>query len=74
MPPQANEDVVLDNKQGRYLIPRETQIHINIFGMQRDPAIWPKPDAFRPERFLDEEEKEEQRHPNAWLAFGECLA
>ncbi|GAB4819482.1 hypothetical protein N2152v2_006528 [Parachlorella kessleri] len=65
----ANEDVVLENKQGRYLIPRETQIHINIFGMQRDPAIWPKPDAFRPERFLDEEEKE-QRHPNAWLAFG----
>ncbi|XP_045203534.1 cytochrome P450 2U1-like [Mercenaria mercenaria] len=39
-----------------YKIPKEATILPNIFSVHFDPDIFPEPDAFRPERFLDEAE------------------
>ncbi|KAJ6338068.1 hypothetical protein OIU76_007697 [Salix suchowensis] len=36
-----------------FRVPKNAQILINIWAMGRDPAIWPDPDSFKPERFLE---------------------
>ncbi|XP_032662746.1 probable cytochrome P450 6a13 isoform X2 [Odontomachus brunneus] len=51
------------------LIPEGTMITIPVFGVQRDPSIYPDPDKFDPERF--NEDQVAARHPYAYLAFGE---
>ncbi|RPD67493.1 cytochrome P450 [Lentinus tigrinus ALCF2SS1-7] len=38
-----------------YLIPKGTMVIPNVWGMNHDPEIFPDPEAFRPERFLDDE-------------------
>ncbi|KAF8006604.1 hypothetical protein BT93_K0799 [Corymbia citriodora subsp. variegata] len=38
-------------------VPKGTRVLINIWKLQRDPRVWPEPDAFRPERFLEEHEE-----------------
>ncbi|KAI0339656.1 cytochrome P450 [Trametopsis cervina] len=37
-----------------YLIPKGSIVLPNVWGIQRDPAVYGDADAFRPERFLDE--------------------
>ncbi|KAK4390547.1 cytochrome [Sesamum angolense] len=39
----------------KYVIPKNALILINIWATGRDPSIWPNPDSFEPERFLDTE-------------------
>ncbi|KYN42447.1 Cytochrome P450 6A1, partial [Trachymyrmex septentrionalis] len=34
-----------------YLVPTGTLIHINIYGVHRDPNFWPNPETFDPDRF-----------------------
>ncbi|KAL6421554.1 hypothetical protein ACFW04_014294 [Cataglyphis niger] len=46
-----------------------TLITIPVFGLHRDPAIYPHPDKFDPERF--NADKIAARHPYAYLPFGE---
>ncbi|XP_011069681.1 ferruginol synthase-like [Sesamum indicum] len=38
-----------------YVIPKNSVILINIWAIGRDPRIWPNPDSFEPERFLNRE-------------------
>lgn len=44
----ATEDTVLAG----YTIPREANVEIYTAWMTQDPAVWPNPEEFRPERFL----------------------
>lgn len=49
------------------------QVHIDIYGLHHDPALWDEPERFRPERFLSKAEAA-GRHPNAFMPFGQsCL-
>lgn len=36
-----------------YEIPAKTKVLINTWAISRDPAYWPEPDSFKPERFLN---------------------
>jgi len=38
---------------GRFVIPKDTQVIVNMWAIGRDPAIWNEPSKFVPERFLD---------------------
>ncbi|KAL0438825.1 UNVERIFIED_CONTAM: cytochrome [Sesamum latifolium] len=44
-----------DIKIKKYVIPKNALILINIWATGRDPSIWPNPDSFKPERFLNTE-------------------
>ncbi|XP_020281207.1 probable cytochrome P450 6a14 [Pseudomyrmex gracilis] len=50
-------------------IPEGTLLTISVLGIQRDPAIYPNPDKFDPERF--DANQIAARHPYAYLPFGE---
>ncbi|KZC09959.1 putative cytochrome P450 6a20 [Dufourea novaeangliae] len=50
-------------------VPLGTPIVIPVFGLHRDPSIYPDPDKFDPERFSEENIK--ARHPYVYLPFGE---
>lgn len=38
---------------GGFLIPKDTQVMVNIWAIGRDPAVWNEPCKFVPERFLE---------------------
>jgi len=38
---------------GGYLIPKDTQVIVNVWAIGRDTAIWNEPSKFIPERFID---------------------
>nr|WJZ49104.1 cytochrome P450 [Isodon lophanthoides var. gerardianus] len=42
-----------DQEVNGYMIPEGAQILFNVWAMGRDPALWPNPDSFEPERFLE---------------------
>ncbi|XP_050451715.1 cytochrome P450 4C1-like [Cataglyphis hispanica] len=57
------EDVKLQS----YVVPAGTAIHLNIYGVHRDPNFWPNPEVFDPDRFLPE--RILNRHPYCYLPF-----
>ncbi|XP_071570996.1 cytochrome P450 4C1-like isoform X2 [Temnothorax nylanderi] len=59
----ATEDVKLQS----YLVPAGTFLHLNIYGVHRDPNFWSNPEVFDPDRFLPE--KFRNRHPYSYLPF-----
>ncbi|XP_071571005.1 cytochrome P450 4C1-like isoform X2 [Temnothorax nylanderi] len=59
----AAEDVKLQS----YLVPAGTFLHLNIYGVHRDPNFWSNPEVFDPDRFLPE--KIRNRHPYSYLPF-----
>nr|UXG91337.1 putative miltiradiene/abietatriene hydroxylase [Callicarpa americana] len=36
-----------------YIIPKDTRVLINAWAIHREPSLWPNPNSFEPERFLD---------------------
>eukprot|EP00257_Ricinus_communis_P027386 XP_025014800.1 cytochrome P450 76A1 isoform X2 [Ricinus communis] len=36
-----------------YLIPKDTQVFVNVWAIGRDPESWQDPNSFKPERFLE---------------------
>jgi len=59
--------ILEDAKLKSYLIPAGTQVHLNIYGVHRDPNFWPNPEVFDPDRFLPENIR--NRHPYSYLPF-----
>lgn len=49
-------------------IPRGVMVLPYIYGLHRDPDLWPDPEVFDPDRFEDEAVK--RRHPSAHIPFG----
>ena len=43
-------------------------LSIPVYVIHHDPSLWPEPETFRPERFLNEEESSIK--PCSWLPFG----
>ena len=44
---------IADHSIQGYTIPKDTDIHINLWGLHHDPDFWTDPENFRPGRFLD---------------------
>ncbi len=65
LPHRANANV----KVGGYDVPKETSVHVNVWAIARDPAVWKNPLEFRPERFL-EEDVDMKGHDFRLLPFG----
>lgn len=42
-----------DTEINGYIVPRNSQILVNIWAIGRDSSIWSNPESFEPERFLD---------------------
>ena len=59
------EDTVI---AGRWLVPKDVQLMVLLPALHRDPAAWPDPDRFDPDRFLRANER--TRPPHAYKAFG----
>jgi cytochrome P450 len=49
-------------------LPEGARMILHIYGLHHNPAYWPNPHVFDPERFSTEAKKE--RHPYAYLPFG----
>lgn len=45
---------------GGCYVPEKTYLMVNDYAVMRDPDYWVDPDEFKPERFLEEEERKEQ--------------
>ncbi|KAJ9694292.1 hypothetical protein PVL29_010004 [Vitis rotundifolia] len=65
LPHRANANV----KIGGYDIPKGSNVHVNVWAVARDPAVWRDPEEFRPERFL-EEDVDMKGHDFRLLPFG----
>ncbi|KAI9093574.1 hypothetical protein K1719_027023 [Acacia pycnantha] len=65
LPHRANANV----KIGGYDIPKGSNVHVNVWAVARDPAVWKDPSEFRPERFL-EEDVDMKGHDFRLLPFG----
>ncbi|XP_076165087.1 putative cytochrome P450 6a14 [Ptiloglossa arizonensis] len=50
-------------------IPKNQEIFLPVYAIQHDPDIYPEPDVFDPERFIDERNK--HRHAMHFLPFGD---
>ncbi|OMO53909.1 Cytochrome P450 [Corchorus capsularis] len=65
LPHKANANV----KIGGYDIPKGSNVHVNVWAVANDPAVWKDPEVFRPERFL-EEDVDMKGHDYRLLPFG----
>lgn len=65
LPHKATQNV----KIGGYDIPKGSNVHVNVWAVARDPAVWKDPETFRPERFI-EEDVDIKGHDYRLLPFG----
>ncbi len=57
-----------DDEIGGFHVPAGSSVMVLISMIHRDPAIWPNPEGFDPERFMPENRKSRPRH--AFMPFG----
>ena len=65
LPHRANTNVKING----YDIPKGSTVHVNIWGLRRDPMVWKDPEEFRSERFM-EEDVDMKGHDYRLLPFG----
>ncbi|XP_048068668.1 cytochrome P450 11B1, mitochondrial-like isoform X1 [Ursus arctos] len=67
---QVGSDVVLQN----YHIPAGTLVKVHIYSLGRDPSVFPRPERYHPQRWLDNRSSG-TRSPNLAFGFGlrQCL-
>ena len=65
LPHRASVNVTI----GGYDIPKGSIVHVNVWVVARDPAVWKDPEEFRPERFI-EEDVDMKGHDYRLLPFG----
>ncbi|XP_017012809.2 cytochrome P450 6A1 [Drosophila takahashii] len=67
----ASEDYEIPSRDGGdpVVLEKGTTVHIPVLAIHYDPAIYPEPYEFRPERFAPA--ACQQRHPTAFLGFGD---
>ncbi|CAL4980592.1 unnamed protein product [Urochloa decumbens] len=53
LPHEAKDTTQIQD--GRYTVPLGTRIVVNVWAIGRDGEVWPEPEKFMPERFLEEE-------------------
>ena len=58
-----------DVKVRNYVIPKDSEILINILAMHLDPTLWDDPEVFNPKRFLSDDEKTVIKK-EAFIVFG----
>ena len=57
-----------DTQLQGFLIPKGTILVSNMWRISRDPKLWPEPEKFKPERFLDDEGQSFK--PEEFIPFG----
>ncbi|KAJ4897777.1 hypothetical protein Rs2_24571 [Raphanus sativus] len=55
-------------KVGGFYVPAKTSLVVNAYAVMRDPDYWADPNEFKPERFLEDEERKEQAL--RYISFG----
>eukprot|EP01133_Synstelium_polycarpum_P017236 gene17236-20541_t len=63
LPRSAKDSIVIDG----VFIPQGTQMIMNIYALHHDPALWPDPEVFKPERFLG---CDPQQYSDKYIPFG----
>ncbi|CDP16260.1 unnamed protein product [Coffea canephora] len=58
LPRKADTDIEVDS----YILPKDSLIVFNLWGMGRDSNLWLNPDSFVPERFLNSEIDDKGQH------------
>lgn len=66
--PGTKEPVVLGG--GKYQVPAKQTLIIVLHGVNRDPAVFPDPDAFKPERMMGEAFENLPRGAKKWFGNG----
>ncbi|KAG5539787.1 hypothetical protein RHGRI_020113 [Rhododendron griersonianum] len=67
VPKRPNQSSIV----GRYTIPKDTRVFLNVWAMHRDPEAWDDPSEFNPERFLSDASKWDYNGNNfQFLPFG----
>ncbi|KAG2070790.1 cytochrome P450 [Suillus decipiens] len=64
LPHRTTEDVIWEN----YCIPAGTTVVGNLWAISRDPEVYPEPDAFKPQRWINDQGR--LRDDLAFFAYG----
>ncbi len=66
--PSVGREPIHDVQLGGYTIPKGALLTLSIYGLHRNPKVFPNPEVFDPERFSPENEKSIPRY--GYLPFG----